>query len=75
LADAFPVTLARPRDRRTLTENPQYQHLKTDITSYLVNLNREARASRGSRIIQMPAVTPREFRPKSRVMNIGGNHA
>jgi len=75
LAEAFPVTLERPRERRTLTENPEYQHLKTDITSYLVNLNREARASRGTRIIQMPSVAPKEFRPKSRVIGIGGKHA
>ena len=72
LAEAFPVTLERPRDRRTLTENPEYQHLKTDITSYLVNLNREARASRSSRIIQMPDVAPREFRPPSKVTKVRG---
>ncbi len=66
LAEAFPVTLERPRDRRTLTENPEYQHLKTDITTYLVGLNREARAARGSRIVHMPDVAPREFRPISK---------
>lgn len=70
LAEAFPVTLQRPRDRRTLTENPGYQQLKTGITSYLVNLNREARASRGSRIIYMPDIAPREFRPPSKMGSV-----
>jgi nitrate/nitrite transport system ATP-binding protein len=72
LAEAFPVTLERPRDRRTLTENPEYQHLKTAITSYLVNLNRESRASRNDRILHMPDVAPKVFRPKSRVIGING---
>jgi nitrate/nitrite transport system ATP-binding protein len=72
LAEPFPVTLERPRDRRTLTENPEYQHLKTDITTYLVNLNRESRASRNDRILHMPDIAPREFRPKSRVIGING---
>lgn len=71
LAEAFPVTLERPRDRRTLTENPEYQHLKADITTYLVGLNHEARASRGTNIIQMPEVAPKEFRAPSKVSGVG----
>lgn len=67
LAGAFPVSLERPRDRRTLTENPEFQHLKAEITSYLVGLNREARASRGENILKMPDVAPKEFRPPSRI--------
>ncbi len=70
LAEAFPVTLERPRDRRTLTENPDYQHLKADVTSYLVNLNREARASRGDRIVRMPDIAPKEFRPLSKTPSL-----
>lgn len=70
LAEAFPVSLERPRDRRTLSEHPEYQHLKTDITSYLVGLNRQARASRGSTIIQMPDLAPKEFRALSRIPTI-----
>ncbi|WP_226895005.1 ABC transporter ATP-binding protein [Luteolibacter marinus] len=70
LAEAFPVTLERPRDRRTLTDNPDYQHLKTEITSYLVRLNREARAARGGSIIQMPDVAPRDFTPPSKIRGL-----
>ncbi len=72
LAEAFPVTLARPRDRRTLTENPEYKHLKTGITSYLIGLNREARAARGSIIVQMPACAPKDFRPPANQANYRG---
>lgn len=75
LAEAFPVKLERPRDRRLLTEIPEYQHLKTDITSYLVNLNREARISRSTTIIKMPDVKPREFRPLSKNTGVGPKRA
>ncbi len=70
LAEAFPVTLERPRDRRTLTENPEYQFLKTEITSYLVGLNRQARESRDNKILTMPDVAPKNFRPPSRIPTI-----
>lgn len=66
LDTAFPVNLQRPRDRRTLTENPEYKFLKTEITSYLVGMNRDARASRGTRIATMPDIAPRNFNPVSK---------
>lgn len=62
LADAFPVTLERPRDRRTLTDQPEYQRLKAQITSYLVGLNKEARELRGETLVPMPDVTPKNFK-------------
>ncbi len=70
LAEAFPVTLERPRDRRTLNDSREYQLLKADITKYLMDLNREAKSQRSVSIIQMPDVTPRDFKPPS--MNKGG---
>ena len=66
LDTAFPVGLERPRDRRTLTENPEYKFLKTEITSYLVGMNRTANESRDSRIVTMPEVSPRDFNPVSK---------
>ena len=62
LADAFPVDLERPRDRRTLTDQPAYQRLKAEITSYLVGLNKEARKLRGKTLVAMPEVKPRDFK-------------
>jgi nitrate/nitrite transport system ATP-binding protein len=70
LAEAFPVTLARPRDRRTLTDQPEYQRLKADITSYLVGLNKDAVRRRASNIIPMPGVSPKDFRPPSRIRGL-----
>lgn len=69
LAEAFPVTLARPRDRRTLNDSTEYQHLKTDITTYLLGLNREAKALRNKTILYMPAIAPKNFKAPS--INIG----
>ena len=62
LADAFPEDLERPRDRRTLTDQPAYQHLKAEITSYLVGLNKEARKLRSKTLVAMPEVKPRDFK-------------
>ena len=62
LADAFPVDLERPRDRRTLTDQPAYQRLKAEITSYLVGLNKEARNLRSKTLVAMPEVKPRDFK-------------
>lgn len=65
LAEAFPVMLQRPRDRRTLTDIPEYQQLKAGITAYLVGLNKEARRMRGNQLIPMPEVAPKSFKPPS----------
>ncbi len=62
LADAFPVNLERPRDRRTLTDQPLYRRLKSEITSYLVGLNKEARKLRGKTLVAMTDVKPRDFK-------------
>ena len=70
LADPFPVTLERPRDRRTLTDQPEYQRLKAEITSYLVGLNKEAREARGDTLIAMPDVTPKDFKAPSKVRGL-----
>lgn len=70
LAEAFPVTLMRPRDRRTLTDQPEYQRLKADITSYLVGLNKDAARRRASNVIPMPGVAPKDFRPPSRIRGL-----
>ncbi len=70
LADAFPVTLARPRDRRALNDSTEYQHLKTDITRYLLDHNRAARSQRSATIVRMPDVTPRSFTPPSKILGL-----
>ncbi len=66
LGEAFPVSLERPRDRRSLNDSLEYQHLKRDITTYLLDLNREAKALRNKTVLQMPDVTPKNFKPPSK---------
>ncbi|HSP42396.1 MAG TPA: ABC transporter ATP-binding protein, partial [Luteolibacter sp.] len=61
LGEAFPVTMQRPRDRRALTDNPEYRVLKSSITTCLVGLNRSARESTSKPSVSMPDVKPREF--------------
>ena len=70
LATPFPVTLARPRDRRTINDEPEYQQLKAEITSYLVGLNKEARARRGDRLLEMPDIAPKNFHPPSKIRGL-----
>ena len=70
LADPFPVTLPRPRDRRTLTDQPEYQRLKAEITSYLVGLNKEAQAARAGSLVAMPDIAPRDFKAPSKVRGL-----
>jgi len=70
LAEPFPVTLARPRDRRTLTDQPEYQQLKAEITSYLVGLNKEARARRGTQMLTMPNIAPKDFKAPSMIRGL-----
>ena len=70
LGEAFPVRLERPRDRRTLNDSKEYQRLKTEITTYLLDLNREAKSLRNKTILQMPDIAPHNFKAPS--LNTGG---
>ncbi|MBB5350728.1 nitrate/nitrite transport system ATP-binding protein [Haloferula luteola] len=70
LGEAFPVTLERPRNRRTLTDQPEYQHLKAAITAHLVGLNQEARALRGGSLVPMPDIAPKEFHAPSKITGL-----
>ncbi len=62
LADAYPVNMARPRDHHTLNDHPEFKRLKTEITSYMMGLNKEARAI-SKDVVPMPNVRPKDFSP------------
>jgi len=67
----FIINMPRPRVRQTLTEQPEYQKLKADISTYMIGLNDEAKAARGENTLSCPDVTPKDFslptaRPKLR---------
>ena len=61
LADEFKVNMTRPRDRSTLNDHPEFKRLKSEITSHLMQLNREARELRREEGLSMPDVQPKDF--------------
>ncbi len=65
LTEPFVVNMERPRDRHKLNDHPEYQRLKTEITTYLMNLNKEAKALKSDRKYTMPSVEPKNFTPIS----------
>lgn len=61
LSTEFTVKMAHPRDRTTLNEHPEYKRLKREITSFMLDLNKEARELRSESTLTMPAVQPHDF--------------
>lgn len=61
LSDPFVVNLERPRDRTTINGNVDYRHLRTDISKYLISMNKEAKALRVTSNVEMPDVEPRDY--------------
>lgn len=61
LDNAFPVGLARPRNRTTLNTNPEYRSLRNKIARYMVTLNEESRALKNDRIADLPPAMPIDF--------------
>ncbi len=61
LATSFENTLERPRDRTAMNHDPAFKHLKAEITHYLLELNREAKALRVNQTLAMPNVLPADF--------------
>ncbi|MDP4938145.1 MAG: hypothetical protein NWR21_02410, partial [Verrucomicrobiales bacterium] len=68
----FVVDMERPRVRQTLTEQPQYQKLKTEISTYMIGLNEEAKSNRGVMTQRFPEnVIPKDFRAISGRPSLG----
>lgn len=65
LAKEFVVNMERPRDRQTLNDHPEYMRLKSEITSFMMQLNKESKALDSSAITPMPAIRPKDFTPIS----------
>lgn len=61
LAEEFAVNMPRPRDRRTLNDHPEFMRLKTEITLFMMGLNKASQATRS--IIDMPEIRPKDFSP------------
>lgn len=65
LTEPFTVNMERPRDRHALNDHPEYQRLKTEITTYLMRLNKEAKELKSKTQYKMPDVMPKNFTPIS----------
>jgi len=61
LDEAFPVDLARPRNRTTLNTDPKFRKLRSDISRYMTTLNDESRALRAERAVDLPEIMPIDF--------------
>ncbi|MCA8986408.1 MAG: ABC transporter ATP-binding protein [Planctomycetaceae bacterium] len=55
---SFEVKLARPRDRATLNFNPEFRHVRNEVTNYMMNINLESRANCLSMTRVLPEVQP-----------------
>lgn len=64
LSEEFKVNMERPRDRHTLNDHPEFMRLKSEITSFMMGLNKESKKLSAD-IIPMPEVTPKSFAPPS----------
>jgi len=58
LKQEFAVTLDRPRDRTTLNHNPDFKKLRNEITQFMIQMNKEAKALKSRRDIRMPDIRP-----------------
>ncbi len=61
LAEEFAVNMARPRDRHTLNDHPEYMRLKSEITSFMMHLNKESKELTAGKVVPMPDIRPRDF--------------
>ncbi len=61
LVKPFEVNLPRPRDRTTINENSDYREMRTEISKFLISMNKEAKASRAVSNLTMPDVQPRDY--------------
>jgi nitrate/nitrite transport system ATP-binding protein len=61
LSEEFKVNMKRPRDRHTLNDQPEFMRLKSDITAFMLGLNKESKAQNSFKEITMPNVKPKDF--------------
>ena len=57
----FAVELARPRDRTTLNFNPEFKKLRNRVTSYMMEINEEAKQLRVQGDLFLPDISPISF--------------
>lgn len=58
LKQDFVVNLDRPRDRTTLNHNEEFKLLRNDITQFMIQMNKDAKALDVSPTLTMPDIRP-----------------
>lgn len=61
LAKAFTVNMGRPRERHTLNDHPEFMRLKSEITSFMMGLNKNSKAQGKNTGPAMPDIRPKDF--------------
>lgn len=61
LSEEFKVNMKRPRDRHTLNDQPEFMRLKSEITAFMLGLNKESKELKSDKVICMPDVKPKDF--------------
>lgn len=65
LGPAFPVRLARPRDRKAVNDDPEFKRIRNEITHYLTVVSRQAAQASPKRRLAKPNAKPATLRPPS----------
>lgn len=65
LGPAFPVPLARPRDRKSVNDDPEFKRIRNEITHYLTVVSRQAAQASPKRRLLKPTAKPSNLRPPS----------
>lgn len=65
LGPSFDVPLARPRDRTTVNDDPDFKKVRNEINLYLASIRRQAASDAPSRRLRRPDVHPVDLRPRS----------
>ncbi len=61
LSQEFKVNMDRPRDRHTLNEQPEFMRLKSEITGFMLGLNKDSKKLKSENSLTMPNVKPKDF--------------
>jgi nitrate/nitrite transport system ATP-binding protein len=59
LGPSFIVDVARPRDRREMNHDENFQSLRAQITQHLLGMAHQRDAGQGAQVIALPILTPR----------------
>ncbi len=54
----FAVPLERPRDRATLNFNPEFKHIRNDVTRYMMDINAESKRLNVAGNLKLPQIQP-----------------